>query len=421
MAILSLKRALVSAILLISTSHRASAQDTFSFLPSAATSNFPACGLQCQLLLEAQSACVPPQARVSNTDTYVSCFCQSSLISGLPYTASMCPTCTSASDQQLLINWYKSYCAGGFRSTLTNTATATTSTVSRTTSTTSTTSTTTAPARKGTSSSSTGVSSDSKSWFSTHWQWVLMLIILVIGFSALAAGAVWLKKRLDAKQPGLYHGDDRRDGGASGGGGGPAAAFLPGSLRNLSRNNLNSNRASTTNNSSTSNVVAGSSRIPKQPSMSTMSFSNRRSLSNSISNQNTNNGHQMWGPNQARDFDNVAPVEEPVFRNSMASAAAAAAFRNGGAGSTTSEGAEGIGIATTTANNSRTDISSVGTGDGRATPRNLNRLSMQSASASNLHQQQQMLQQQQPLLHQQQSQRELQRPKSASPVSSIHD
>jgi hypothetical protein len=167
MAILSLKRTLISAILLLSTSQPVSAQDTFSFLPSAASSTFPACGLSCQLLLEAQSGCVPPQAAVTNSDTYVSCFCQSALISGLPYTASMCPTCTTASDQQLLINWYKDYCAGGFRSTLTTSATATTSSASSTTTGINTASATgtTSPSQKESSPSSENTSSSGhKSW-----------------------------------------------------------------------------------------------------------------------------------------------------------------------------------------------------------------------------------------------------------------
>lgn len=162
MAILSLKRTLLSATLLLSASQPVLAQDTFSFLPSAASSTFPACGLNCQLLTEAQAGCVPPQAAVSNSDTYISCFCQSALISGLPYTASMCPTCTSTSDQQLLSTWYKDYCAGGFRSTLTTTATATTSSTTGT-DTASATS-TASPSRKESSPSDNSSSSGSKSW-----------------------------------------------------------------------------------------------------------------------------------------------------------------------------------------------------------------------------------------------------------------
>lgn len=253
-----------------------------------------------------------------------------------------------------------------------------------------------------------------------------MLIILVIGFSALAAAAVWLKKRLDARQPNLYHGDDRNNSGGSGGPG-PAAAFIAGSLRNLSRSNANSPRASTNN---SSNNIAVASKVPKmrqQPSMSMASSSNRRSstLTNSvISNSNNNmttNAHEMWGPNQARNFENIAPVEEPVFRNSMAAAAAAAAFGGGAAGAAGAPDPEAIGIASTTDNNSRTDLSSISTGGGRATPRSLPRLNVQSVSASNLHQQQQLHQQATPLLREAQSHRDLQRPRSVSPVSPIHD
>lgn len=33
-----------------------------------------------------------------------------------------------------------------------------------------------------------------------------MLIVLVIGFSAIGAAGAWYKKRYDAKRPNLYHG-----------------------------------------------------------------------------------------------------------------------------------------------------------------------------------------------------------------------
>lgn len=244
-----------------------------------------------------------------------------------------------------------------------------------------------------------------------------MLIILIIGFSALAAAAVWLKKRLDAKQPGLYHGDDRKDGG-SGSGQGPAAAFFAGSLRNLSRSNVPSARDSMSTTNNNAGIASKVPKIQQQPNMSTTSVSNRRSstLTNSVisnHNNNMNSGnHEMWGPNQARNFENIALVEEPVFRNSMASAAAAAAF-GGGAAGTAAAGPEAIGIASTTDNNSRTDLSSVGTGGGRGTPRNFNRLNMQSASASNLHQQ--LHQQETPYLREAQSHADFQRPHTARP------
>ena len=45
----------------------------------------------------------------------------------------------------------------------------------------------------------------SRRW-SSHYKWVIMLIVLAIGFSVIAAVGVWLKRRYDAKRPGLYHG-----------------------------------------------------------------------------------------------------------------------------------------------------------------------------------------------------------------------
>jgi hypothetical protein len=44
-----------------------------------------------------------------------------------------------------------------------------------------------------------------------------MLIVLAIGFSAIAAGGVWLKRRYDAKRPGLYHGGSAASSGVLGG------------------------------------------------------------------------------------------------------------------------------------------------------------------------------------------------------------
>src|ERR1700730_14121387 len=43
---------------------------------------------------------------------------------------------------------------------------------------------------------------------STHWQWVLMVVILIVGFSLIAVVGIWLKRRYDAKHQNLYHGDD---------------------------------------------------------------------------------------------------------------------------------------------------------------------------------------------------------------------
>ena len=44
---------------------------------------------------------------------------------------------------------------------------------------------------------------------STHYQWIIMVIVLIVGFTAITIGAVWLKRRHDAKYPHLYHAASR--------------------------------------------------------------------------------------------------------------------------------------------------------------------------------------------------------------------
>ncbi|KAJ5675397.1 hypothetical protein N7462_008294 [Penicillium macrosclerotiorum] len=159
-------------------------------LPSAASSTFPSCGLTCTALTNAQSSCV-----TGAQSTWVSCFCQSSYLTTLKTSGSVCSDCSS-SDQSLLSTWYNNYCnSDGQTSGTSTTTTASASTTSATAGTTA-----------GASTSKTTTSDENKSWWSTHYQWVIMLIVLAVGFSALAAGGVWLKRRYDAKRPGLYHG-----------------------------------------------------------------------------------------------------------------------------------------------------------------------------------------------------------------------
>lgn len=82
--------------------------------PSAASDSFPACGVNCNILAQADDACTPPTVPATNRQTYVSCFCQSALITGLKSNAqSVCGTCTSQSDSQKLQKWYVDFCNSG--------------------------------------------------------------------------------------------------------------------------------------------------------------------------------------------------------------------------------------------------------------------------------------------------------------------
>lgn len=146
---------LLSALLLPTV--LAQAQSDTNLLPSAASNSFPQCGLNCALLQQAQSACIPPAAPVSSRTTYVSCFCQSNLISSLHNSpANICDdSCTNPSDLSLIQTWFNNLCSSGGDTTQPTTTTSATSA-----------STTTASA--GTTASSAASSSsgsEPKSWY----------------------------------------------------------------------------------------------------------------------------------------------------------------------------------------------------------------------------------------------------------------
>ncbi|KAE8356670.1 hypothetical protein BDV28DRAFT_83249 [Aspergillus coremiiformis] len=162
------------------------ADDDTSLLPSAASGSFPSCALSCPILQQAQSACIPPSAPPNGRPTYVSCFCQSALITQLHNTpdGTCTDTCTSAADRSILKTWYNDFCSSGGdnKGASPSDAAAATSTAK-----------------------SQNTYPPPKSWWSSHFQWVIMIIILIVGFSALTVLGVWLKRRHDAKYPNLYH------------------------------------------------------------------------------------------------------------------------------------------------------------------------------------------------------------------------
>lgn len=170
---------------------------------------------------------MPPAAQVTNQETYVSCFCQSALITQLHSTGNgVCDAeCTNPSDRSLLQTWYNNYCQSGG-----NAPTSTTTTAAD-------------PPSTTTSSVRTTPQWDApQPWYvpffaafldwdlvfvllipsflvdlyriKTHYRWVIMIVVLFVGFTIIGVGAMWLKRRHDAKNPGLYHGANR--GGSSG-------------------------------------------------------------------------------------------------------------------------------------------------------------------------------------------------------------
>ncbi|KAL3476758.1 hypothetical protein BJX99DRAFT_258090 [Aspergillus californicus] len=179
------------------------AQDV-SLIPSAASSSFPACALSCSVLSSADDSCTPPTAAVTNRQTYVSCFCQSALLTTLQSSAdgTCTDTCTSSDDRELLQQWYVNFCNSGGDTGNSDSNSDSDDDTSTTTNNNNNNSTSSSAAD---STSSATANRAPPSWWDGHYQWVIMVIVLVIVFSAAAVLGVWLKRRHDAKHPHLYH------------------------------------------------------------------------------------------------------------------------------------------------------------------------------------------------------------------------
>ncbi|KAL4884454.1 hypothetical protein BJY04DRAFT_8824 [Aspergillus karnatakaensis] len=213
------------------------AQDV-SLLPSAASDSFPACGLTCSLLAQAETSCTPPSVAVSNQQTYVSCFCQSPAIIDFQNSPdnTCLDTCAVPTDRQLLQQWYLNFCNNGGDtedSDDTDTESDTEADVEED-STNSNTGNSNNNSNTNNDNSNTNSNSNNNndndnddsdvssaadttaptarpadphySWWDSHYKWVIMVIVLAVAFTAIAILGIWLKRRHDAKYPNLYHG-----------------------------------------------------------------------------------------------------------------------------------------------------------------------------------------------------------------------
>jgi len=71
----------------------------------------PSCAQQCQLLQQAQTACIPPAAPVTQQSIYESCFCQSGYLTTLVSNpAAVCGSVCQGSDLTQVATWYKDNC-----------------------------------------------------------------------------------------------------------------------------------------------------------------------------------------------------------------------------------------------------------------------------------------------------------------------
>jgi len=146
------------------------------------TSVLPACASLCGKLFDVQGACSPPViASVSSA-----CFCgdprlQPFLQSGTAAVESVCgaASCQDTTDLQKIQSWYESYCNVKDSNPTTTSAG----------------STATGTSTGSSSANPTSAQNTNQGWFATHWKWVVMLIVMVVGLTTIWLGASLLRRR----------------------------------------------------------------------------------------------------------------------------------------------------------------------------------------------------------------------------------
>ncbi|KAF1981872.1 hypothetical protein K402DRAFT_425045 [Aulographum hederae CBS 113979] len=146
----------------------------------------PACALACESLTSAQGSC-QSQSQAQQ------CFCSAQTLQPLKQGqySGLCPTCQDG-DMVRVVGWYGNLCSSSGAGTSTTMVTVT------------------SPPEQSQTASSTSSSSSSptaqtnqnvgSSWVDSHYQWIIMLVVLLVGFIALAFTLLWLKKRQRRKR-----------------------------------------------------------------------------------------------------------------------------------------------------------------------------------------------------------------------------
>ncbi|CEI40320.1 hypothetical protein FVEN_g1752 [Fusarium venenatum] len=151
----------------------------------------PACAAACGPLYDANGACVPPQvAADAGPKAYTSCFCLDQRVAAFKTaTQGVCDEACGAEGLSSIAGWFRSMCGtatktnGGSTQQTGQGSTATTA---------------------GDSSSTAGSRLSNNEgggdWISNHWQWVIMIVVLVVGITAIWVGAcIWRRRYLKKK------------------------------------------------------------------------------------------------------------------------------------------------------------------------------------------------------------------------------
>ncbi|KAK8049452.1 hypothetical protein PG994_011182 [Apiospora phragmitis] len=155
------------------------AQPATTVVPFA---SLPSCATLCGPLYDANGACVPPAAPQADADTYDKCFCQNAKLQPFYQGSSgVCGTGVCDADPNGLSgiqSWFTQFCQGKQAGSQT----------------------TSAGGSSSTSGSKASQQGGGGSWISTHWQWVIFIVVVVLGIAGIWTGAcIWRRKYLRKK------------------------------------------------------------------------------------------------------------------------------------------------------------------------------------------------------------------------------
>ncbi|GAB0138029.1 hypothetical protein EsDP_00006276 [Epichloe bromicola] len=161
---------------------------SYTIIPFNDISKLPACAVGCQPLWDANGGCVPPAIPAADPKVYGECFCANSKVAAFSTAVSgVCDNACPGDPKGVssIAGWFSNFCnvkAGDTPKTAVSTSAG--------------------PTRTPGSSNSGSISDDGGGgdWLSDHWQWVIMLVILVVGIAGIWIGAcIWRRRYLRKK------------------------------------------------------------------------------------------------------------------------------------------------------------------------------------------------------------------------------
>ncbi|KAF4452645.1 integral membrane protein [Fusarium austroafricanum] len=152
----------------------------------------PACAASCGPLYDANGACVPPQVAADAGPTaYTQCFCLDRRVAAFSTaTSGVCDDACTGDSKGLssIAGWFRSICSVSDKNGGTTKKTGQSSTTQ------------TGDGASSTAGSRAGADGGGGDWISNHWQWVIMIVVLVVGIAAIWIGAcIWRRRYLRKK------------------------------------------------------------------------------------------------------------------------------------------------------------------------------------------------------------------------------